>query len=361
MLLVGLGLMGSAQAGSKPRLLVELPVECNTPDGCTLDAKGGIILSCPNFNNAALVEQGVLKEPAPARIMRISKAGKLEPWYSFKKKDLHPKSGVVGPMDCAFGPDGNLYLCDNQGPPADGAFNSRLLKITVKDGKAVRCKPVVLGFGISNAVAWKGDTVYVSDTILIPADKEKGTKLISGVYAIPSKDWKDGPVTLKAPTVDSADPRLIARYETSGRIGYGADGVTFGGDGNLYCGIFEDGLIYRTRFDADGKAMPAELFSKDPKMKSCDGIEWRAKDNKIYVCDMLINGVQMVSMDGSVETLHQNGDTDGADGGLDEPCEVLVDGDRLVVINMDWWWECEWLTNKKTDAPFTVSVIDLEK
>ena len=79
------------------------------------------------------------------------------------------------------------------------------------------------------------------------------------------------------------------------------------------------------------------------------------------VVDMLINGVQVVSMDGSVETLHRNGDTDGADGGLDEPCELLVDGDRLVVINMDWWFECEWLTNTKTDQPFTVSVIDLKK
>ena len=160
--------------------------------------------------------------------------------------------------------------------------------------------------------------------------------------------------------MDSADPRLIARYETSGRIGFGADGLTFDGEGNLYCGIFEDGIVYQTKFGKDGKAMPAKLFAKDPKMKSCDGIEWRKADNKIYVVDMLINGVQVVSMDGSVETLHQNGDTDGADGSLDEPCEVLVDGDRLVVINMDWWFECEWLTNKKTDQPFTVSVIDLK-
>jgi DNA-binding beta-propeller fold protein YncE len=360
MLLASVGLVVSTQAGSKPRLLLELPLECNTPDGCTLDPRGGIILSCPNFNNAGLVEQGILKEPAPARMMKITKDDKLVPWYSFKKEDLHPDTGGVGPMDCAFGPDGNLYVCDNQGPPADGKFNSRLLKITVKDGKAVSCEPVALGFGLSNAAAWKGDTIYVSDTILIPADKEKGTKLVSGVYAIPMKDWKDGPLTLQKPTADSADPRLIARYETSGRIGFGADGVVFDGEGNLYCSIFEDGILYKTSFDADGKAKPPVLFAKDPKMKSADGIDYCAKDKKIYVTDMLINGVQVVSMDGSVETLHQNGDTDGADGLLDEPCEVLVDGDRLVVVNMDWWFECEWLTNKKTDLPFTVSVIDLK-
>ncbi len=117
---------------------------------------------------------------------------------------------------------------------------------------------------------------------------------------------------------------------TTGRIGYGADGLTFDGKGNLYCAIFEDGLIHRTSFDAAGKAKAPVLFAKDPKMASSDGIEWRAADNKIYVADMLNNAVQVVAMDGSVSTLHQNGDTDGADGLLDQPCEVVIDGNRLI-------------------------------
>ena len=94
-------------------------------------------------------------------------------------------------------------------------------------------------------------------------------------------------------------------------------------------------------------------------MECCDGIVWRAADNKIYVADMLAQrraggGHGRLGRDPA-----PNGDTDGADGSLDQPCEVLVDGDRLVVINMDWWWDCEWLTNKKIDQPFTVSVIAL--
>lgn len=346
----------AAVAAPVPRVLVDLPLECNTPDGCTLDARGGIILSVPNFNNDALVAAGVLEEPAPARMMRISREGKLEPWYRFKPGDLHPRTGKVGPMDCAFGPDGHLYLADNQG----AGFNSRLLRIRVVDGKAVSCEPVVEGFGVANAVAWKGDTVFVSDTVLIPADKEKGTGLVSGVYAIPMEDFAEGVVKLEAPTATTRDPRLVARYETSGRIGFGADGLTFDGDGDLYCSIFEDGIIYRTRFGAGGKALEPELFAKHPAMKSADGIAWRAEDDKIYVADMLANAVQVVSMDGTVQTLHANADTDGTGGLLDQPCEVLVDGDRLVVVNMDWWWDCEWLVNTKTDAPFNVSVIGLE-
>ncbi len=360
LLLCSLALALAGHAGPAPRLLVALPDECHTPDGCTLDSAGGIILSIPNFNNEALVKAGVLDKPAPPRMVRIDSKGKLTTWYRFQAGDRHPKTGAIGPMDCAFGPDGNLYLADNQ-PSEPGGFNSRLLRINVKKGKAVSCEPVVLGFGVANAVVWKDNTVYVSDTVLIPADKEKpGSKLVSGVYAIPAAAWKDGPVKLRRPAADSADPRLMARYETSGRIGFGADGLVFDDKGNLYCGIFEDGIIYRTRFDAEGKAMPPELFARDPAMASCDGIDWRPSDRKIYVADMLRNAVQVVAMDGSVETLHRNGDTDGSNGLLDQPCEVLVDGNRLVVVNMDWWWDCKWLTNKKVDRPFTVSVIDLK-
>jgi len=351
----GLAFTPRSSAAAEPRLFVELPDDCNTPDGCTLDSRGNIILSCPNFNNAALVKAGVLEKPAPPKMVRITPDGKLSTWYEFKPDDMHPETGTVGPMDCAFGPDGDLYLADNHGP-----FKSRLLRIRVRQGKAVSCEPVVRGFGVANAVAWKGDTIYVSDTVLIPADADKGTGLISGVYAIPRADWADGPVNLQRPTANAGDPRLITRLESSGRIGFGADGLTFDRDGNLYCSIFEEGVIYRIRFDKQGTPQAPELFAKDPKMKSADGIAWRAADDKIYVADMLINAVQVVSMNGSVETLHRNGDTDGADGMLDEPCEVQLLGDRLIVVNMDWWWDCPWLTNTKADRPFTLSVIDLD-
>ena len=31
-----------------------------------------------------------------------------------------------------------------------------------------------------------------------------------------------------------------------------------------------------------------------------------------------------------------------------------------MLLNMDWWWDCEWLTNTKVDRPFNISVIELE-
>lgn len=342
--------------GNEPRLLVTLPADCNTPDGCTLDAGGNIILSIPNFNNPALKKQGLIQDEPPARMVSIDPSNKLSNWYEFKPADLHPDTGKVGPMDCAFGPDGHLYLADNQLFYGSNV-KSRLLRINVKDGRAVSCDVVVDGLSVANAVVWKGETVYVSDTIL--EKKENG--LVSGVYGIPMADWKNGPAKLKPYSPDKHDPRLVAVYTTSGRIGFGADGLDFDDAGNLYCGIFEDGILYRTTFDAAGRPSKPEVFAKDPAMHCCDGIIWSSKDRCFYVADMLRNAVQRVNMDGSVHTLWSNGDTDGADGSLDQPCEVLLRGRELVVINMDMPWESDLLTNKKIDQPYTVSVIDLKR
>ncbi|HOD81114.1 MAG: SMP-30/Gluconolaconase/LRE-like region [Planctomycetes bacterium ADurb.Bin126] len=349
----------AASTAAKPKILVTLPEYCNTPDGCTLTDDGNIILSIPNFNNGKPMEQGTVAE-SPALMVQIDKGNNLTKWYEFQAKDLHPDTKKVGPMGCDIGPDGNLYVADNQ-LFFDPAHKSRLLRINIKDGKAVSCDVVVEGFIVSNAVIWRGDTVYVSETQLVaPAKAEEGKpapKLISGVYGIKISEWKDAPVKLAPWTPEKADPHLVAKYETSGRIGFGADGLTFDGKGNLYCGIFEDGIIYKTSFGADGKPSEPVVFAKDLKMHCCDGIFWNKADDKIYVADMLINGVQMVSMDGKVATLHSNGNTDGADGSLDQPCEVLVRGNECIVVNMDMPWDSDLLTNKKIDKPFTVSTI----
>lgn len=346
-----------------PKLIVTLPEEYNTPDGCTLDKNGNIILSIPNFNNSTLIKQGIIKEESPALMVSIDRDNKLSKWYEFKPGDLHPATGKAGPMDCAFGPDGNLYIADNQ-LFFDNAHKSRLLRINVKDGKPVNCEVAVEGFICANGMAWHGNSLYVSETILIhPPKAEDGQpkpKLISGVYRFTREELTAGVVKLQAYSNESADPHLVAKYESSNSTGFGADGVACDAEGNLYCGIFEDGIIYKTTFDRDGKPGEPVVFAKDPKMLCCDGMIWRAKDNKLYAADMLINGVQVVDAAGKVTTLHKNGDTDGADGSLDQPCEVLERGNELIVINMDMPWESDTLTNKKIDKPYTISSIQLD-
>lgn len=45
---------------------------------------------------------------------------------------------------------------------------------------------------------------------------------------------------------------------------------------------------------------------------------------------MLKNAVQAVDMNGKVETVWENGDTDRADSSLDQPCEVIVSDNQLM-------------------------------
>jgi hypothetical protein len=352
--LVVLSVSCNSQKTVAPKILVTLDGEYNTPDGCTLSEKGDIIMSVPNLNNSTLIKQGVLKKPSPPSMLKIDKKNAVSEWYHFKPGDYHPLTGQLGPMGCDFGPDGNLYVADNQ-IDFNSDHKSRILRINVKNGEAVSCDVVVEGFVVPNAVIWKGNTIYISETVLVPPSKEGA---MGAIYAISIDEWKDTPVQLRPYTKESPDAHLIAEFNTSGRIGFSADGLTFDGKGNLYCGIFEDGLIYKTSFK-NGSVEETTLFAQDDKMACCDGIFWNRKDDKIYVADMLNNAVQAVDMQGDVQTVWENGDTDGADGSLDQPCEVIIRGDELIIVNMDYYFESEYLKNTKIDQPYTLSVIDL--
>ncbi len=348
------------------KLLTNLPVEYNTPDGAAIDRHGNIILSIPNFSNEQLIKNGELKKPSPALMAKLDNNNKLATWYKFNTKDLHPDTGKIGPMDAAFGPDGNLYVADMQ-IFWSGEHKSRLLRINIKDGQPVDMDVVVEGFIVANGVTWKGDTLFVSETILAHTPKiEKGQQkpaLKSGVYAFTLAELKNGLIKL-APYADGiSDKHLVLNFESSNRVGFGADGVTIDADGNLYTSIIEDGVIYKTQFDNKNTAIKTQLFASNKNMISADGIVYNPVDDKIYVADFLGNAVHAVNNQGKVTTLHKNGDTNGADGSLDQPCEVIIRGNKLIIVNMDMAWATpRTLTvNKKLDLPYTLSVMQLQK
>jgi hypothetical protein len=56
-------------------------------------------------------------------------------------------------------------------------------------------------------------------------------------------------------------------------------------------------------------------------------------------------------------TLWENGDTDGADGSLDAPCECVVAGGKMIISNFDS--VSPGMKNTKHDTPHTISVIDV--
>jgi hypothetical protein len=76
------------------------------------------------------------------------------------------------------------------------------------------------------------------------------------------------------------------------------------------------------------------------------------------VADAQANAVQMVSMDGSVQCLAQELTDDGANGKLDQPSEVLVRGNDLIISNFDF--PVEGGVNKHFEMPNFMSVIKIE-
>jgi sugar lactone lactonase YvrE len=317
----------------RAELLVTLPEYCNTPDGMTLDHQKNIILSCPNFNNRAY----------PALLLKIDRKNQVSIFFV---PPVHADTHRAGPMGLEFDSAGNLYIADNQ-YFADKNHKSRLLKVIFRDGRPERTVVVASGLMLSNAVRiWNGH-VYLSDTIL----DEDSKPLVSGVYRFRLDE--EG-VAIQPGT---KDPHLIATIETQSSLRFGADGMAFDPAGNLYLGNFADGLVHKLTMGADGRAS-VSLYAQSPEMQSADGLLADSKGN-IYVADLKGNAVVVIRPGGKVETIARNGDTDGKDGSLDGPCEVILRDNDLIVANFDTPFEgC---VNTKFDQPHTLSVIRMKK
>ena len=345
------GPKGGMQKLDAPKLYISFGPECNVPDGMALDGDRNIILSVPNFVDTS----------HPGKLMKLTiKDGK--PTASvFIMLPPHPDTGKVGPMALEFGPDGNLYVADNQ------YFNStenksRLLKVIVKDGKAVECMVAADGLKLANAVRWKGNNCYVSDTFFDVPGKD-----YSGIWRFSLEEMNKGTVHLQHskddPMVLAKDPHLFALIEardTGEGQTAGADGVCFDSKGDLYVGNFGDGRITKVYLKPDGSAGKMEIIIDDEKLlPCCDGIVCDIANDEIYITNSKHNAIHILdARTNKIRKVWENDDDDGATGLLDQPCEPFLRGKQLIIVNFDFTFPG--LRNSVNDEFNTVSVFDLE-
>jgi sugar lactone lactonase YvrE len=301
-----------------PKLFLKLPEYVTTPDGMAIHPDGDLVLSCPNFADG--VKQGVL--------LKIDQDKNFEKWADVP---LHEETGISCPMGIAFGPDGDIYICDNQGwsGAPELANKGRILRLRIQDNQVVKTTVVADGMEHPNGIRIRGDHMYVTQSTLSKVKDPSGL-LVSCVYRFHLDDEN----ILITNTLEDKD--ILTTFITLNENDqYGADGIEFDKEGNLYVGNFGDGAVHKITFKEDGSVKENTVWAKDPEqLQTTDGM---IMDDKgyLYIADFSANAIAAVSPDGKVTRIAQSPDSDGFNGELDQPGEPAIWQGKLVVSCFD--------------------------
>lgn len=345
----------------RPKMFKEFGNLLNTPDGLAIDKAGNVFLSAVNGVDSS----------HPGHIWRMDRqTGK---WSVLTPCKPHPKTHGAFPMGLAFDPDGNLYYADAQ-YFADPDYQSRIMRVVIKDGEPQRIETVVEHVKLPNALRWRDGSLYFTESFFnVPG------KYLSGIYKIPAADLKpEKPARPLSKELADQDPycigicetRLIDRGTANGKPDLkpadpalhiytaGCDGMDFDRDGNIYTGSFGDGRLWLLKARPDGRYEKPELLSD--RITCCDGVCYDPERNWILMTAAEENAIRYWDItQKKLGLIWANGDTDGADGLLDQPCEVMMlDKDRVLVVNIDA--PSPFMVNKQADAFHTLSVINLK-
>lgn len=336
---------GARTALKTPGIAVELAEKYNTPDGMVVDKDNNILLNIPNFSN----------QEFPAVIVKIDENDQLTEIYTLPK---HAETGRCAPLGIDIGPDGNLYIADNQGFLGRTDNQSRLIRVLMKNGKPTGDEVLVTGIMQANAVSCTKDSVFVTDTNMATVDG----KTISGVWRFRYDEFKGTPVNVAPYDAGKAeqDSHLVTTFDTEDENwwgGVGANGMAISADGTMYVCNFGEASVVKIKLDKNGKVISQETLAKGDGMKSTDGMKIHPETGDLYIADFIGNAVHKVDVKtGKVTTIAKNENNSGGIGGkLDKPSEVCFRGNKIYVANIDLT-----LDGNEHDAPHTISVIEMD-
>ncbi|MDR1141598.1 MAG: hypothetical protein LBL62_07895 [Planctomycetaceae bacterium] len=357
-------------ATRKPNVFAKLSEEIHNPDGMTVNDKTGtLFLSCPNFNRRPN-DKG--EKIHPGYLVKVNPDGTAEKVLTFEEIEniRIPAAEIkqIGPMGLDFGPDGHLYVCDNQ-YFFDTTNKSRILRVLMDGDKPTgKVEIVVEGIKLANAILWLEDKVLLTDTFL-DLEGEFGSGCVwkfGKDEILKAGSGENPPIKLNPLKKAEDDPHCVV-IQTVKKIpgggNGGPDGITADSDGTVYFGNFGNGEMYRLVFNEEGKGIVDIIHPAGEYFHCCDGIYFDKGTNKVYITDSASNAVHAFTPPKTgelavLETIWENPNTDGADGSLDQPCEPIVIGKKLIIANFDWPFPE--LLNTASDEPSTLSVIELE-
>ncbi|MBR6733167.1 MAG: SMP-30/gluconolactonase/LRE family protein [Kiritimatiellae bacterium] len=286
---------GAAFAGT-----LQMPPTCTTPDGMAVDPSGRLVIAAPNNNHKQ-----------PGALFRLSAPGGApEKWFDVP---AYAESGWASPMGVCFGPDGELYVCDNQ-----KAGHGRLLRLTFKDDKVATCETIACGLENANGVKYLNGRLYLTQAFLRSIPAPDGA-LTSGLYMFSAKDRN------VRVTNTEKDPQLVFKDVTAGRVKVGLNGVAVTSKGVIYTGNYGAGRVWKLTPGEDGRIAKSEVFVKpEAGVKTPDGLCVDDDDN-LYIADMHGNQSVKVTPAGEVKVVQK--------GGFRAPSEPCVWRGNLYISN----------------------------
>lgn len=315
------------------KLFTQLPENCPTPDAFAIAPDGSLTLSCPNYADSA--QPGVLLKLKPdgshsllGKVAGINNTGRAQP------------------MGLAYAPDGSLFVVDNQ-----GKNQGRILRLTFENDAIASTEVVAQGMSSPNGIRYHKGKLYVTQLRL---PKFNTQFISSGIYYFNETDRQVSVAN------DGSSPNLIFTAQTKNLDRqFGLDGLIFDKEGHLYVTNLGDDEIYKLTLMPDGESVhKKEIYATVPKGTGPDGIAIDEQGN-LYLAGFTSNQIVKVQTNGDVSVLAKYGDNDGSNGQIDQPADLIVYGNQLIISNFDLM-AGKGIVNKEHGKPYTISSIDLK-
>ena len=262
---------------------IQMPPSCTTPDGMCVDPKGRLVIAAPNNDRKK-----------PGAVFRLDAPdGVPVKWFDVPPC---PESGYASPMGICFGPDGELYVCDNQKDS-----HGRLLRIAFRDDCMESCEAIAVGLDNANGVKYLNGRLYMTQAFLYGVKRGDGAAS-SGLYMFSAADRN---VRVENTPADSQC--VFSDVTRNPDVRGGLNGVAVDAKGIIYTGNYGDGRVWKLTPGVDGRIVKSEelLHVSGPSVTP-DGM-CVDQTGRIYIADMRGDAVERIVPDGRFEVLRKGG------------------------------------------------------